>query len=56
MAPIAVSGGKAWVHGLSTIIDTGSIISAPAVSWPVVTLSGEMPWRRKRRAQTAASA
>ena len=36
--------------------ENGSIITAPAVSWPVVTLSGETPRRRKRRAQTAASA
>ena len=43
--PTRVSGGKAWVHGWSTIIDSGSMISAPAVSWPVVTLSGEMPMR-----------
>ena len=42
--------------GLSMNIDIGSMISAPAVSWPVVTLSGEMPWRRKRRAHTAARA
>ena len=45
-----------WVHGWSKIIDIGSMMSAAAVSWPVVTLSGEMPWRRNRRAQTAASA
>ena len=32
------------------------MIRAPAVSWPVVTLSGDMPMRLKRRAQTAASA
>ena len=31
-------------------------MSRDAVSWPVVTLSGEMPRRRKRRAHTAARA
>ena len=40
----------------STVIATGSISSAPAVSWPVVTLSGDTPIRRNRRAHTAARA
>ncbi len=52
IAPIAPSGGNACVHGWSKISATGSIISAPAVSWPVVTDIGDMPWRRNRRAQT----
>ena len=43
IAAQALSGGKACVHGRSTMIDTGSMISAPAVSWPVVTLSGDTP-------------
>ena len=43
IAPQAVIGGKACVQGRSTSIASGSIIAAPAVSWPVVTLSGEMP-------------
>ncbi len=56
IAPQAVSGGKGCVHGWSTSSASGSIISAPAVSWPVVTDIGDRPMRLKRRAQTAASA